>query len=353
MQTATARGPACARHRRPERARSARPSWCPSSPGCTTRVQLRNLFDLDPERDGVFDLTLFLGILYHLEDPVRALREGARADARLCVIETQVARSSPALPYMWGPDPEPRTGSAIAVGRLDAHHAAEGGAVVLVPTLEALFDLVRAVGFTNVWRAEPPASAQPQYATGDRVILFAVTRCSAGWARRQPRLRRDPRGPHGGGPRTSREPGGRARSSLSMSSRQSAMRCASSCETAKVIVLAVGEVRRRRRRSYTASSPAAKLPVCASVERGVGGRSTCLPPSPFTITPKTGLSIALVERDAGADRDPLSLRHHAGARSRTPLDPCLLDRRGAVAEAACRRRAPAAAARSASMSRWR
>jgi len=138
-----------------------------------TSFELRNLFDLDPQRDGVFDLTLFLGILYHLEDPVRALKKARAMTGEMCVIETQVAHPSPPLSYMWGPDPNPRSGSAIAVGRLDEHHAAEGGAVVLVPTLEALFDLLDAVGFKNVRQAEPPPGAQPQYASGDRVILFA------------------------------------------------------------------------------------------------------------------------------------------------------------------------------------
>ncbi len=132
-----------------------------------------NLFDLHPDRIGTFDLTLFLGILYHLEDPVGALKKARALTRELCVIETQVARPTPAMTYMWGPDPNPRTGSAIALGRVDELHAAEGGAVVLVPTLEALYDLLYAVGFADVSRAQPAAGAQAQYAMGERVVLFA------------------------------------------------------------------------------------------------------------------------------------------------------------------------------------
>jgi hypothetical protein len=132
-----------------------------------------DLFDLDPDAQGTFDLTLFLGILYHLEDPVGALKKARALTHELCVIETQVARSTPPMSYMWGPDPHPRTGSAIAVGRVDELHAAEGGAVVLVPTLEALYDLLYAVGFSDVRRAQPAPGAQEQYATGERVVLFA------------------------------------------------------------------------------------------------------------------------------------------------------------------------------------
>jgi hypothetical protein len=77
------------------------------------------------------------------------------------------------MSYMWGPDPNVRTGSAIAVGKVDELHAAEGGAVVLVPTMEALYDLLYAVGFSTVRRAHPAPDAQPQYAQGERVVVFA------------------------------------------------------------------------------------------------------------------------------------------------------------------------------------
>ena len=37
-----------------------------------------------------FELTLFLGLLYHVEDPMRCLREVAAVTGELCVLETQV-----------------------------------------------------------------------------------------------------------------------------------------------------------------------------------------------------------------------------------------------------------------------
>jgi tRNA (mo5U34)-methyltransferase len=33
-----------------------------------------NVYDLDPQKFGVFDVVLCLGVLYHLPDPVKALR---------------------------------------------------------------------------------------------------------------------------------------------------------------------------------------------------------------------------------------------------------------------------------------
>ena len=37
-----------------------------------------------------FELTLFLGLLYHVEDPMRCLRQVAAVTGELCVLETQV-----------------------------------------------------------------------------------------------------------------------------------------------------------------------------------------------------------------------------------------------------------------------
>ena len=132
-----------------------------------------NLYDLRPERDGTFDLTLFLGVLYHLENPVGALKVARSLTRELCVIETQVARPAPDLTYAWGSHPEPRSGRAMAVGRVDEHHVAEGEAVVLLPTLAALYDLLRAAGFKDVELAEPPAGAHAQFVARDRVVVFA------------------------------------------------------------------------------------------------------------------------------------------------------------------------------------
>ena len=133
----------------------------------------RNLYEIAPDRDGSYDLTLLLGVLYHLENPVGALRAARSVTTELCVIETQVARPASDLSYAWGTDPNLRSGHAMAVGRVDPHHAAETEAVVLLPTLAALHDLLRAAGFARIELAEPPASATRQFVEGDRVVIFA------------------------------------------------------------------------------------------------------------------------------------------------------------------------------------
>jgi tRNA (mo5U34)-methyltransferase len=49
-----------------------------------------DVFDVTPERFGTYDVVLFLGVLYHLKDPFRALELLFRLTGEFAVIETQV-----------------------------------------------------------------------------------------------------------------------------------------------------------------------------------------------------------------------------------------------------------------------
>ncbi|MBK9128062.1 MAG: DUF1698 domain-containing protein [Phycisphaerales bacterium] len=57
-----------------------------------SRVESRDIdvFDLSPETVGVFDVVLFLGVLYHLQDPLGALRRVATLTRELLILETVV-----------------------------------------------------------------------------------------------------------------------------------------------------------------------------------------------------------------------------------------------------------------------
>ncbi len=137
------------------------------------RFERRNLYEVDAEQDGVFDLTLFLGVLYHLDNPLEALRTVRSVTKQLCVLETQVARSAPPLSCLWGSSPGLREGPAMAVIPSDEGHVEGDRSVVLVPTLEALYQVLYAVGFDRLYLCVPPQSAYEQYANLDRVVVFA------------------------------------------------------------------------------------------------------------------------------------------------------------------------------------
>ncbi|MGH2853923.1 MAG: class I SAM-dependent methyltransferase [Solirubrobacteraceae bacterium] len=60
------------------------------------RFELRcaDVFDLDPAELGTFDVVLCLGLIYHLENSIGALRIARALTRGLCVIESQLTRQN-------------------------------------------------------------------------------------------------------------------------------------------------------------------------------------------------------------------------------------------------------------------
>lgn len=52
-----------------------------------------DVMDLDPRLVGTFDVVLFLGVLYHLTDPIGALRNAASVASDLIIVETESSLS--------------------------------------------------------------------------------------------------------------------------------------------------------------------------------------------------------------------------------------------------------------------
>jgi tRNA (mo5U34)-methyltransferase len=92
--------------------------------------------DLRPEKIGVFDVVLFLGVLYHMRHPLLALERVASVTGRQLILQTQVdllAVTRPAIafyegnecnndPTNWcGPNPPAVAAMLRAVGFTDVH----------------------------------------------------------------------------------------------------------------------------------------------------------------------------------------------------------------------------------------
>jgi len=137
------------------------------------RFEVRDLFMLNPLQDGVYDLTLFLGIFYHLEDPVRGFRAVRALTRDVCIIEGQVARFRENITTAWGNKQEIRSGPACVVIDADPQHSPTSGGISLVPSLDALIRMIRAAGFQRVELVKPSPSLHEQYINFDRVIVFA------------------------------------------------------------------------------------------------------------------------------------------------------------------------------------
>jgi len=68
--------------------------------GSRVRYLHENLYNLNPDTIGTFDLVLFLGLLYHLPDPIRALRIVRSLSRSRMILETLVIDDLKSVPIM-------------------------------------------------------------------------------------------------------------------------------------------------------------------------------------------------------------------------------------------------------------
>ena len=131
---------------------------------------------LDTGALGTFDIALMLGLLYHIENPVGALRRARALTRGALVVETQVTPNMTGI-VDWGSQLYQRdiVGSFGLIDETrdtdDAESSVHG--ICVVPSYEALVWLLRAVGFARVERVEPPVGAYEQLRSGKRVMVVA------------------------------------------------------------------------------------------------------------------------------------------------------------------------------------
>ncbi|NJD87156.1 MAG: DUF1698 domain-containing protein [Betaproteobacteria bacterium] len=125
---------------------------------------------------GTHDITLMLGLLYHLENPVRALRLARAVTRKALYLETQVVPHMTAM-VDWGSYAFQRrmVGVFGIVDEIGEEHAPEAGVggICLAPSIESLEWLLRKVGFASVERLVPPAGGYEQH-VGEKRAMFAA-----------------------------------------------------------------------------------------------------------------------------------------------------------------------------------
>lgn len=140
----------------------------------TLRVEQSDVHALDPARTGRFDLVLMLGLIYHLENPVGALRQAHALCRDACVVETQVVPGlSGMVDYGSYRFVRPLKGSFGIIDETDDTHGPEASTtgICLVPSVEALLWIMRKIGFARVELLPPPADAYEQLLHGKRVMV--------------------------------------------------------------------------------------------------------------------------------------------------------------------------------------
>lgn len=138
-------------------------SFCWGGPGWGTRqgfdlahrllgskVEAREIdvLDLSPEQVGVFDVVLFLGVLYHMKHPLLALEKVASVTGGMLIVETMVDLTfmrQPAMSYQRG------RSQPISLYR----HWRRDPTTWFVPNEAAVVTMLESVGFRRIERVYP------------------------------------------------------------------------------------------------------------------------------------------------------------------------------------------------------
>ena len=129
-----------------------------------------------PDQVGQFDVVLMLGLLYHLENPVGALRVCRSLCKNLCIIETQIVPGMTGfVDYGSYQYVRPLKGSFGIIDEVDDTHGPEASVtgISLVPSLDALMWILEKVGFSSATVLEPPEDAYEQLRYHKRVMVAA------------------------------------------------------------------------------------------------------------------------------------------------------------------------------------
>jgi len=124
-----------------------------------------------------YDVVLLLGIIYHVEDPIRLMRRAAAAAGRILFVETQLSKPHAPIGFGWG-TPEPAYSSNTwAMVRenpgVDDLSATRGFS--LVPSASAVVSVLRDIGFRSIIQLHPNDRAnEVQYDSVDRALFAAL-----------------------------------------------------------------------------------------------------------------------------------------------------------------------------------
>ena len=138
-----------------------------------------DVFELDPAELGVFDVVLVLGLVYHLENPIGALRAARALTRGTVLVESQLTAHEAPIQVGWGETGvfRPAAGHWAAILEPAADQAQDGntlasfgGVLSLVPNRAALLEALEVVGYRDARMLDVPPHLNPQYVQGDRGI---------------------------------------------------------------------------------------------------------------------------------------------------------------------------------------
>ncbi len=135
-----------------------------------------DVHSLDTKELGTFDLVLCFGLIYHLENPVGALRKAFELCKRVCLIETQIAPGQTGVvdygSYRFVKKIE---ASFVVIDETHETHGSEASTqgICLIPNLEGLVWMLQKIGFSRVEVLPVSADGYEQLLYGKRAMLAA------------------------------------------------------------------------------------------------------------------------------------------------------------------------------------
>ena len=138
------------------------------------RAERHDINTLRADELGQFDITLMLGLLYHIENPVGAVRLARELTRKACLIETQVVPNMTGV-VDWGSYKfqRPLVASFGLIDESAETHAPEASTtgICVTPSYEALLFMMGKLGFSRVERLPVPDGGYEQLASGKRVMV--------------------------------------------------------------------------------------------------------------------------------------------------------------------------------------
>jgi tRNA (mo5U34)-methyltransferase len=135
-----------------------------------------DLLRVENNRLKIADLVLLYGVIYHLEDPVSMLRKAASLTSKVLLIETQILNFDLEAKIDWGNYDAQKNVQGVFGVISDDPESREGGTteIALVPSMHALYTVLKALGFTTITRIPDSGRIAEQFYRDRRVILLCI-----------------------------------------------------------------------------------------------------------------------------------------------------------------------------------
>jgi 2-polyprenyl-3-methyl-5-hydroxy-6-metoxy-1,4-benzoquinol methylase len=139
---------------------------------------VQSVFDNQDAPD-TYEVTLCLGLIYHLENPMGALRVLQRITRTLCVVESQLTRHHEPIVSGCGQSgvftESVASLSLIQETDMRENRLAAYECLSFVPNAAAVRQMLFSAGFAQVAQVAAAPGLNPQYVSDDRGVFFAWT----------------------------------------------------------------------------------------------------------------------------------------------------------------------------------